>query len=101
MRVYIFKSILNGRLIHIKIERQLMYFIIIWTASVCWTAISTANYIKHSNIVYYSIELRDTVLRDVKLIGKNSTYSFLSLSTDSTIKIINNEEILSYTKKIK
>jgi len=101
VRVYIFKLKLEGKIAYLPIARTMIYFILIWICATFLTANSTSKYMSDSEKYNCKIQMKNNLIMNAKLIGKTSTYSFFSLPSDSLIRIVSNQEIISYEFVIK
>ena len=95
-RVFIFKTKLEGNFAYLPIARTIIFFILIWGFATVFTANSTSKFMNDSEKYNCRIQMKNDLIMNAKLIGKNSTYSFFSLSSDSLIRIVSNQEIISY-----
>jgi len=96
IRVFIFKSKLEGKIVWLSIARTMTYFILIWIYATIFTARSTSNFMNDSEKYNCKIQMKNNLIMNAKLIGRNSTYTFFSLPNDSLIRIVNNQEIIIY-----
>jgi hypothetical protein len=100
-RVFIFKTKLEGKFAYLPIARTMIYFILIWGFATILTANSTSRFMNDSEKYNCNIQMKNNLIVNAKLIGKNSTDSFFELPNDSLIRIISNREIISYDFIIK
>lgn len=96
LRVFIFNAKLRGEFAYLHITRTLSSFIIIWVFATYLTASSTSKFMNDSEKYNCTIQMKNNLIMNAKLIGKNSLYSFFLLPSDSLIRIVSNQEIISY-----